>query len=242
PLEERTDQVWHCYLPEARPGWRYGFRVDGPYDPGAGHRFNRAKLLFDPYAKAIDRAVRWDDALFGYRIGSEGADLEPDDRDSAPFLPKSVVVDPAFSWGDDRPLRRPLHETVIYEMHVKGFTMRHPELPDSLRGTYAGLASPPALDYLRTLGVTAIELMPCHQFVADRVLVDRGLTNYWGYNSIGFFAPEAKYSSGGTLGQQVSEFKTMVRSLHQAGIEVSLDVVYNHTAEGNHLGPTLCFR
>ena len=242
PLEERTDQVWHCYLPEARPGWRYGFRVDGPYDPGAGHRFNRAKLLFDPYAKAIDRAVRWDDALFGYRIGSEGADLEPDDRDSAPFLPKSVVVDPAFSWGDDRPLRRPLHETVIYEMHVKGFTMRHPELPDSLRGTYAGLASPPALDYLRTLGVTAIELMPCHQFVADRVLVDRGLTNYWGYNSIGFFAPEAKYSSGGTLGQQVSEFKTMVRSLHQAGIEVILDVVYNHTAEGNHLGPTLCFR
>jgi isoamylase len=241
-LEERTDQVWHGYLPEARPGWRYGYRVHGPWEPAAGHRFNPAKLLLDPYARAIDRTVIWDDALFGYRIGAESADLERDDRDSARFLPKSVVIDPTFGWGDDRPPRRPLHETVIYEVHIKGFTARHPEIEESQRGTYAGLTSPAAIDYLTTLGVTAVELMPCEQFVADRHLVDRGLTNYWGYNSIGFFAPDVRYASTGALGQQVSEFKTMVCALHRAGIEVILDVVYNHTAEGSHLGPTLCFR
>jgi isoamylase len=241
-LAERDDQVWHCYLPEARPGLRYGYRVYGPYEPAAGHRFNPSKLLLDPYAKAIDRAVRWHDAVFAYRVGSPEEDFAPDERDSAPFVTKSVVIDPAFSWGDDRPLRRPIDETVIYEVHVKGFTMQHPEVPDSIRGTYAGLAWPPIIEYLRALGITAVELMPCHQFVADRHLVERGLTNYWGYNSIGFFAPDVRYAASGGLGQQVAEFKTMVRTLHEAGIEVVLDVVYNHTAEGNHLGPTLCFR
>jgi isoamylase len=241
-LEERDDQVWHCYLPQARPGLRYGYRVAGPYEPAAGHRFNPAKLLLDPYARAIDRMARWHDAVFGYRIGADGEDLQPDGRDSAPFVAKSVVIDPAFSWGGDRPLRRPIDETVIYEVHVKGFTMRHPDVPEALRGTYAGLASPPVIEYLRMLGVTAIELLPCHHFVADRHLVDRGLTNYWGYNSIGFFAPDVRYAATGGLGQQVTEFKTMVRTLHEADIEVILDVVYNHTAEGNQLGPTLCFR
>jgi glycogen operon protein len=242
PVTEQTDQVWHVHLPEVRPGQRYGFRVHGPYDPGAGHRFNPAKLVIDPYAKAIDGTVRWSDALFGYQVGHPDGDLARDERDSAPGLPKSVVTDPAFTWGSDRPPRIPLNESVIYEVHVKGFTARHPDVPKPLRGTYAGLASPPAVDYLQSLGVTAVELLPIHQFVADKHLVERGLTNYWGYNSIGFFAPDARYAAGGTRGQQVVEFKTMVRALHDAGIEVILDVVYNHTAEGNHLGPTLCFR
>jgi isoamylase len=242
PVRENTDQVWHIYLQEARPGQRYGYRVHGPYDPPAGHRFNPAKLLLDPYARAVDTTVRWSDALYGYPIGHPDADLARDDRDSAGGMPKSVVVDPAFTWGDDRPLRTPLNESVIYEVHVKGFTARHPDVPKELRGTYAGLASPAAIDYLRSLGITAVELLPIHQFVADKPLVDRGLTNYWGYNSIGFFAPDVRYASDGTLGQQIAEFKTMVRTLHEAGIEVILDVVYNHTAEGNQLGPTLCFR
>ncbi len=241
-MREQTDQVWHIYLPEARPGQRYGYRVHGPYDPANGHRFNPAKLLLDPYAKAIDGTVRWSDTLFGYPIGHLDADLARDDRDSAANTPKSTVIDPAFTWGDDRPLRIPWNETIIYEVHVKGFTARHPDIPKALRGTYAGLACPAALDYLRVLGVTALELLPVHQFVADKHLVERGLTNYWGYNSIGFFAPDIRYASGGGLGQQVTEFKTMVKTLHQAGIEVILDVVYNHTGEGNHLGPTLCFR
>jgi glycogen operon protein len=241
-MTEQTDQVWHVYLPEARPGQRYGYRVNGPYDLANGHRFNPAKLLLDPYAKAVDGTIRWSDALFGYRVGHADADLRRDERDSAPDIPKSVVIDPAFTWGDDRPLRIPWNETIIYELHVKGFTIRNPDVPEALRGTYAGLASPAAVDYLRWLGVTAVELLPCHQFVADKHLVDRGLTNYWGYNSIGFFAPDVRYASSGNLGQQVSEFKTMVKTLHQAGIEVILDVVYNHTGEGNHLGPTLCFR
>ncbi len=241
-MTEQTDQVWHVYLPEARPGQRYGFRVNGPYDPANGHRFNPAKLLLDPYAKAIDGTIRWSDALFGYHVGHADADLSKDSRDSAPNIPKSVVIDPAFTWGDDRPLRIPWSETIIYEVHVKGFTARNPDVPETLRGTYAGLASPAAVDYLRWLGITAVELLPIHQFVADKHLVDRGLTNYWGYNSIGFFAPDVRYASSGKLGQQVSEFKTMVKTLHQAGIEVILDVVYNHTGEGNHLGPTLCFR
>ena len=242
PLTERTDQVWHVYVRHARPGQRYGYRVHGPWDPANGHRFNPAKLLLDPYAKAIDGSVRWDDTLFGYRIGDPEADLARDDRDSAAGMPKSVVVETAFTWGDDRPPRIPWNETIIYEVHVKGLTARHPDVPAHLRGTYAGLVSPAVLEYLRSLGITAVELMPIHQFVDDKTLMDRGLANYWGYNSIGFFAPDARYTSDGRLGQQVNEFKTMVKLLHEAGLEVILDVVYNHTAEGNHLGPTLAFR
>jgi glycogen operon protein len=241
-LTEQTDQVWHVYLPEVRPGQLYGYRVHGPYEPEAGHRFNPAKLLLDPYARAIAGTIRWSDALFGYTLGHADADLARDERDSAAGLPKCVVVDPAFSWGDDTPPRTPWHQTLIYELHVKGFTARHPEVPPALRGTYAGLTCPAVADYLCALGITAVELMPVHQFVADKHLVDRGLTNYWGYNSIGFFAPDVRYASVGDLGQQVAEFKTMVKTLHRAGIEVILDVVYNHTGEGNHLGPTLCFR
>ncbi|MBI2158914.1 MAG: glycogen debranching protein GlgX [Candidatus Rokubacteria bacterium] len=241
-LTEQTDQVWHVHLPEIRPGQRYGYRVHGPYDPTNGHRFNPAKLLLDPYAKAIDRTIRWSDTLFGYRVGDGDADVSCDTRDSAASIPKSVVVEPAFTWGGDSPPWTPWEETVIYEVHVKGLTARHPDLPRELRGTYAGLASPPVVDYLRRLGITAVELLPVHQFVADKHLVERGLTNYWAYNSIGFFAPDVRYSSGRGLGQQVHEFKTMVKTLHDAGIEVILDVVYNHTGEGNHLGPTLCFR
>ena len=242
PVTEQTDLVWHIYLAEARPGQRYGYRVHGPYDPKSGHRFNPAKLLLDPYGKAVDGTVRWDDTLFGYTVGHPDADLARDDRDSAASLPKCLVIDPAFTWGEDRPLRIPWNETIIYEMHVKGFTARHPDVPKALRGTYAGLACPAVIEYLRSLGITAVELLPTHQFVADKPLVDRGLTNYWGYNSIGFFAPDVRYASSGVLGQQVSEFKTMAKTLHQAGIEVILDVVYNHTGEGSHLGPTLCFR
>src|SRR5579885_2026525 len=241
-ITEQSDQVWHVYLPGIRPGQRYGYRVHGPYDPAAGHRFNPHKLLLDPYAKTIDRSVRWSDALFGYELGRPDADLKIDQRDSAALMPKSVVVDDAFDWGGDRQLRIPWNETVIYELHVKGFTWRHPQVPSHVRGTYAGLASPPAIDHLLSLGITAVELMPVHQSVSSRVLEERGLTDYWGYNSIGYFAPDLRYSSSGSLGQQVTEFKAMVKALHRAGIEVILDVVYNHTAEGNHLGPTLCFR
>ena len=236
PLREQTDLVWHCYLPEARPGLIYGYRVHGPYIPAHGHRFNPHKLLLDPYAQDIIGTVQWSDAHFGYEIGAD--DLTPDTRDNAAGMPKCRVADSSFSWGDDRPLRTPWHETVIYELHVRGFTLNHPAVPAPLRGTYAGLASAPALDHLRKLGVTAVELMPIHAFVDDRHLVDMGLRNYWGYNSIGFFAPEMRYSASGSI----KEFKTMVKSLHSAGIEVILDVVYNHTAEGNHLGPTFCFK
>ncbi len=242
PVRERTDQLWHVYLPDARPGALYGWRVDGPYEPEAGHRFNPAKVLLDPYAKAISGAVRWSDAMFGYRLGDPDEDLAPDDRDNAADIPKSVVVDPAFTWGGDQLLKTPWHRTVIYEVHVKGFTARHPGVPREQRGTYAGLASQAAIEYLTGLGVTAVELLPVHHFVEDRHLVERGLTNYWGYNSIGFLAPDARYSSTGARGEQVREFKTMVKVLHAAGIEVILDVVYNHTAEGSHLGPTLAFR
>jgi isoamylase len=241
-MTEHTDQVWHVYLPEARPGQRYGYRVHGPWEPANGHRFNPAKLVLDPYARAIDDTLKWDDALFGYTIGAPDADLTRDERDSAPFMAKSVVVESAFTWGDDRPLRTPWNETVIYEVHVRGFTKQHPAIPEALRGTYAGLASPAAVEYLRALGVTAVELLPIHEFIDDKYLLDKGLRNYWGYNSIGFLAPASRYSASGALGQQVAEFKTMVKALHQAGIEVILDVVYNHTAEGNHLGPTLAFR
>jgi glycogen operon protein len=242
PLPEQTHQVWHVYLPEVRLGQLYGYRVHGVYEPEAGHRFNPAKLLIDPYAKAICGAIRWSEAMFGYRVEDPGEDLSRDDRDSAQGIPKCVVVDPAFTWGDDRLLRTPWHKTLIYEVHVKGFTAQHPQVPQSLRGTFAGLACPPVIEYLQQLGITAVELMPVHHSVIDKHLIDRGLTNYWGYNSIGFFAPDARFSSAGPLGGQLTEFKTMVKTLHSAGIEVILDVVYNHTAEGNHLGPTLSFR
>lgn len=241
-VKERTDQVWHAYLPEVGPGQLYGYRVHGPYEPERGHRFNPAKLLIDPYARALAGELCWSDELFGYRVGNPEEDLLRDDRDSAPFVPKSVVIDGAFDWGDDRHLRTPWHKSVIYELHVKGFTAQHPDVPTDLRGTYAGLASPASLEYLVSLGVTAVELLPVYHHVDEDAVVKRGLTNYWGYNSIGFFAPDARYSSTGSCGQQVSEFKRMIKALHRAGIEVILDVVYNHTAEGNHLGPTLCFR
>jgi isoamylase len=241
-ITEQTDRVWHIYLQGVKPGLRYGYRVHGPYDPNNGHRFNPAKLLVDPYAKSIDGFLRWDDALFGYTIGHPEEDLSRDDRDSAPFVPKSVVVDPYFDWRNDSQLHIPWHETIIYELHVKGFTRLHPEIPADLRGTYAGLAHPAAIDYLKKLGITSVELMPIHHSVADRHLLARGLTNYWGYNSLGFFAPDARFSAAGSAGDQVAEFKNMVRTLHSAGLEVILDVVYNHTAEGNHLGPTVSFR
>ncbi|MHB1245324.1 MAG: glycogen debranching protein GlgX [Sulfuriferula sp.] len=237
-LKERSDLVWHCYLPEARPGLLYGYRVHGPYRPQEGHRFNPHKLLIEPYAKDIVGSPNWSDAHFGYRIGSKHADLSFDRRDNANGMPKCRVIDQAFTWGNDKPPGIPWHDMVIYEMHVKGFTMQHPDVPAQFRGTYAGLSMAPAIEHLKRLGVTTVELMPVHAFLDDRHLVERGLSNYWGYNSIGFMAPDSRFSASG----HVSEFKTMVKTLHSAGIEVILDVVYNHTAEGNHLGPTLSFR
>jgi glycogen operon protein len=237
-LKWQTDQIFHCYLPEARPGLLYGYRVYGPYDPGQGLRFNPQKLLLDPYAKDIGGSLRWSDALFGYQVGNPQEDLVIDRADSASEMPKSRIIDSSFTWSDDRSPRTPWSDTVIYEMHVRGFTMNHPELAPALRGTYAGLSTAPVIDHLKRLGVTAVELMPVHSFVDERQLVEKNLLNYWGYNSIGFFAPERRYSASG----YVSEFKTMVKRLHSAGLEVILDVVYNHTAEGNHLGPTLSFR
>jgi len=241
PLREWSDQVWHGYLPDVRPGQLYGYRVHGPYDPERGHRFNAHKLLIDPYARAISGRLRWDDALFGYKAGDPGADLTRDERDSARWMPKCLVVDAAFSWGEDRPPRIPWSQTVIYECHVKGMTIRHPDVPEEIRGTYLGLVSDPIVDHLLSLGITALELMPVHYFISEKHLVDRGLENYWGYNSIGFFSPEIRYATGGD-GRQVYEFKSMVKAFHRVGIEVILDVVYNHTAEGNHLGPTLSLR
>ncbi len=241
-IEECTDLVWHVYLPEVRPGQLYGYRVHGPYDPPAGHRFNPSKLLIDPYTKALTGIVKWSDAMFGYRVGHAGEDLSLDQRNNAGNVPKCVVVDQAFSWSNDRLLQIPWSQTVIYEVHVKGFTMCHPDVPAHLRGTYAGLVSPPIIEYLQQLGVTAIELLPVHHFINDKFLIDKGLTNYWGYNSIGYFAPDIRYSAFPGRGEKVYEFKSMVKKLHSAGIEVILDVVYNHTGEGNHLGPTLSFR
>ena len=237
-LLEKTDQVWHVYLPEARPGLLYGYRVYGPYKPEEGHRFNPNKLLIDPYAKDIQGPLRWSDAHFGYEINNSQKDLSFDNTDDSLYVPKGRVVDPAFTWGDDHPPNIPWQETVIYELHVKGFTQMHPEIEQELRGTYAALGTEPVIDYLCNLGITTVELMPIHAFVDDRHLLERGLRNYWGYNSIGFFAPDSRYSSTGL----VNEFKTMVKTLHAANIEVILDVVYNHTAEGNQLGPTLSFR
>ncbi|HEX2220226.1 MAG TPA: glycogen debranching protein GlgX [Gemmatimonadales bacterium] len=242
-LRERTDQIWHAYLPDVRPGQLYGYRVHGPYAPAKGHRFNPAKLLLDPYAKAISGTIRWSDALSGYSMEPpiETRDLVPDAANSAGGLPKCVVVESAFSWGDDKHPRTPWNRTVIYEAHVKGMTMLHPDVPEEIRGTYLGLATDPIIDHLVSLGATAIELLPVHHFVTERRLADMGLVNYWGYATIGFFAPDVRYATG-ALGQQVAEFKSMVKRFHRAGIEVILDVVYNHTAEGNHLGPTLSFR
>jgi isoamylase len=236
-LPEVTAFCWHGYLPDVGPGQRYGYRVHGPWNPVEGSRCNPAKLLLDPYARAISGDINWNPAVLPYTPGSDGDEISHED--SAPFVPRSVVVDPNFDWGGDRLLRRPLHETVVYEVHVKGFSKRMPDIPDNLRGTYAALGQPAAVEYLTKLGITAVELLPIHQFAHDGHLVERGLRNYWGYNSIGFFAPHGDYSSQGDGGGQVREFKEMVKALHAAGIEVLLDVVYNHTAEGNHLGPML---
>jgi isoamylase len=242
-LTQRTAFNWHGYLPGVGPGQRYGLRVHGPWAPEHGHRFNPAKLLLDPYAKAIDGGVRWEAAnTLPYRPGAPGAEAVADDSDDAAAMPRCVVIDPGFNWEGDTRLETPWHETVIYELHVKGFTRRHPGVREDLRGTYAGLASDAAIEYLQSLGVTAVELLPVHHIVEERFIHERGLTNYWGYSSIGYLAPHAAYAATGVQGEQLTEFKGMVKALHRAGIEVILDVVYNHTAEGNHLGPMLSFK
>ena len=241
-IVEQTVHVWHVFLPGVQPGQIYGYRVYGPYDPEHGLRFNSNKLLIDPYAKALAGKVDWGAPIFPYQLGHDDGDLAVDTEDSVRGMPKCVVVNPYFDWGMDRPPKTPLSESVIYEVHVKGFTEQHPDVPEQLRGTYAGLASRPAIDYLKKLGVTGVELMPVHDFLDDKILVDKGLRNYWGYNTTNYFSPDARYSSSGDLGGQVAEFKAMVKVLHREGIEVILDVVYNHTSEGSHLGPMLSFR
>jgi isoamylase len=241
-LSERTGNIWHVYLLDIKPGQLYGYRVKGPYEPQNGHRFNENKLLIDPYAKAISGTIQWHDSLFAYEIGSNEEDLSFSKTNSAPFIPKSVVIDPYFDWEGDQLLKTPFHNSIIYEMHVKGFSRLNTKIPEHLRGTYAGLAHPASINYLKDLGITAVELLPVHHFISDRHLQEKKLTNYWGYNTIGFFAPDVRYVSGDKTGGQVKEFKQMVKELHKAGIEVILDVVYNHTGEGSHLGPTLSFR
>lgn len=241
-LHEKTAFVWHCFLPGIPQGQVYGYRVHGPYNPEAGLRFNPNKLLIDPYAKAIAGKVDWSTPLFPYELNHPDADLSFDPQDGAAGQQKCVVVSPYFDWDQDRAPRTPLSDSIIYEVHVKGFTKCHPEIPENLRGTYAGMASRPALEYFKTLGITAVELMPIQHFLDDKHLVDRGLTNYWGYNTTNFFSPDARYSSSGDTGAQVGEFKAMVKALHKEGIEVIIDVVYNHTSEGNHMGPLLSLR
>jgi isoamylase len=241
-LQEHTVLVWHCFLPGVQPGQTYGYRVYGPYAPERGLRFNPNKLLIDPYAKAVTGKVNWSAPIFPYKLGHPDEDLAIDARDSVAGMQKSVVVNPYFDWDQDRPPRTPLSESIIYEVHVKGFTKNHPDIPEEIRSTYAGLASRPSVEYLKKLGITAVELMPVHDFLDDKTLVDRGLSNYWGYNTTNFFSPDARYSSSGDLGGQVAEFKAMVKVLHREGIEVIIDVVFNHTSEGNHLGPMLSFR
>ncbi len=241
-LPEYTNGVWHGYVPGLKPGQLYGLRVHGPYDPARGHRCNPAKLLVDPYAKALHGEVDWSQPVFGYRLGNPEGDLERDDQDSAPGMPRSVVVADGFDWGEDKKPETPWRETVLYEGHVKGLTMLHPEVPQALRGTYAGVAHPAVIDHLVKLGITALELLPVHEAADDSFLGEKGLSNYWGYNTLGFFAPQARLASGKAPGAQVAEFKQMVKALHAAGIEVILDVVYNHTCEGNHLGPTLSWK
>ncbi|MGH3734715.1 MAG: glycogen debranching protein GlgX [Micromonosporaceae bacterium] len=238
-LPEVDGFVWHGYLPGVGPGQRYGFRVHGPYQPRAGHRCNPHKLLLDPYARAVEGELTWHESVFGYRLDEPA---QPSTDDSAPYVPKSTVVNPYFDWGTDRKPHHRYHNTVIYEAHVRGLTIRHPEIPEEIRGSYAAIAHPAIVEHLQQLGVTAIELMPVHQFIHDHRLARRGMRNYWGYNTIGFLAPHDSYAATGHRGQQIGEFKAMVKALHAAGIEVILDVVYNHTAEGNHLGPTLSFR
>ncbi|HEX6201641.1 MAG TPA: alpha-amylase family glycosyl hydrolase, partial [Thermoanaerobaculia bacterium] len=239
-LPETTAFCWHGYVPGLQAGQRYGFRVHGPWQPEEGLRCLPEKLLLDPYAKAVEGDVRWNEAVFSYRFADPEGEVDRDD--SAPYVPKAVVTAPVFDWGGDRPPRTPLHETVIYEVHVKGFTKRHPGIPEELRGTYAGLAHPVAVEYLRDLGVTAVELLPVHQLIHRNFLVEKGMRNYWGYDSIAYLAPHNGYAASGQRGQQVAEFKQMVKALHEVGLEVILDVVYNHTAEGNHMGPTLSLR
>jgi isoamylase len=241
-IEEVSHNVWHVYVVGITPGQLYGYRAYGPYEPHNGLRFNHNKLLIDPYAKAVSGTIKWDDALFAYQIGNEQEDLSFSEVDSGAFIPKSVVIDNSFDWENDRLPKIPYHDTIIYEAHVKGLTKLHKDVPEELRGSYAGLAHPAMIKYLQDLGITAVELLPVHHYVADRHLVDKGLTNYWGYNTLNFFSPDVRYSSSGSYGGQVTEFKNMVKQLHKAGIEVILDVVYNHTAEGNHLGPTLSFK
>jgi isoamylase len=240
-IREKTAHVWHCYIPDIEPGQLYGYRMEGPYEPERGMRFNSSKLLIDPYARAVTGEVNWDAAVFGYKLGDPAADLSKDETDNGWGMPKAVVVDSSYPWEDDRHPNVPWNESVIYEVHVKGFTIQHPDVPEDIRGTYAGLASDAAIDYLKELGVTAVELLPVHDFLHDKFLLDKGLKNYWGYNTTSFFAPYAGYASG-DRGEQVREFKAMVKQLHKAGIEVILDVVYNHTSEGSELGPTLNFR
>jgi isoamylase len=241
-LTEQSDMVWHGFLPDARPNQLYGYRVHGPYDPANGHRFNPNKVVMDPYAKSVARTIRWADEMFGYRVGDAAGDLSFDDRDNAAYAPLAAVVDPAFTWGEDRHPRTPWHNTVIYEMHVRGFSILHPNVPEHVRGTYEALTTEHVLNHLKGLGVTAVELMPVHHHARDRHLEERGLTNYWGYNSFGYFAPERRLAASQSPAGAVREFKRMVRALHAAGLEVILDVVYNHTAEGNHLGPTLSLK
>lgn len=241
-MPERTGSIWHIYVEGVGPGQLYGFRVNGPYEPENGHRFNPNKLLIDPNTKAISGTIDWHPSLFSYEMGSEQEDLSFNNQDSAPFVPKCVVIDPSFDWEGDKAPNIPFHETIIYETHVKGFTKLHPDIPEKIRGTYAALGHPVSIKYLKQLGITAIELMPVHHFLNDHYLIEKGLSNYWGYNTLGFFAPDVRYSSSGTTGQQVTEFKNMVKELHKAGIEVILDVVYNHTGEGNQMGPTISFR
>lgn len=241
-LKEVTHSVWHIHLSGIKAGQLYGYRVYGPYEPQNGHRYNPNKLLIDPYAKAISGTIAWDNALFGYNVGEENEDLSFNEVDSAPFIPKSVVIDPAFDWEGDVGPDIPMYQTIIYETHVKGFTHLHPDVPEEIHGTYSGLAHPSSIAYFKKLGITSVELLPVHQFVNDGFLRERGLSNYWGYNTINFFSPDVRYSSSGFSGEQVVEFKKMVKELHKAGLEVILDVVYNHTAEGNHFGPTLSFK
>ncbi len=238
PIRETTGHIWHCYVPGIKLGQLYGYRVQGPYDPETGHRFNASKLLIDPYTKALAKQVDWNFPVFGYVLGNPDGDLKADFEDDAPAVPKGVVTAANFDWEKDRPPLHPLHNTVIYEVHVKGLTAQHPGVPEEVRGTYAGLAYPTMIEYLKDLGITAVELMPVHAFLDDKILLEQGLRNYWGYNTINFFAPEARYSSAGDRGEQIGEFRGMVKALHRAGIEVILDVVYNHTACGGPISWT----
>lgn len=241
-IAEHSEGIWHCYVPGVQPGQLYGYRVHGPYEPSEGHRFNNNKLLIDPYAKSIFGKINWNKDLYGYELGHADEDLSYNEADSAQFIPKCVVIDSSFNWGNDAPPKTPLHKTIIYEMHVRGFTQLNPDIPENIRGTYAAIAHPVSINYLKALGITAVELMPVHFFVTDHHLEEKGLSNYWGYNTLGFFSPHTDYSLSNDPGEIVREFKSMVKALHEAGIEVILDVVYNHTAEGNEKGATLSFK